>query len=208
MCPDRAPLSSVGVCLRPFPATVHQVSVRRFAPEHSVFGAGQIAQRSHCKWPAGFEQLKGNELLEAIHEAIVSALEGVPVKAAAISAPSATVLLQYCKRLAAGPTDPVALARSVTEKPPLEKGAAPPKPVPLEQVFAENDRIIILGEGGLGKTKALQRRERDLAEQYGRGAGCPVPVYVRLADYHGGEIENLVAERVNRVPDRIWEAIG
>jgi len=48
-----------------------------------------------------FEQLKGNELLEAIHEAIVSALEGVPVKAAPIPAPSATVLLQYCKRLAA-----------------------------------------------------------------------------------------------------------
>jgi HEAT repeat protein len=146
-----------------------------------------------------FEQIKGNDLLREIHVAIENlSAKDFSFKAASIPPPEESLLIEYCRRLAIRPAAQPVATRSVTEKPLSKATGAPPKPFPLEQAFADHRRMVLLGEGGLGKTMALRQRELTLAAKYAAGGGSPAPVYVRLADYDGGDIEALLAVQVNR----------
>ena len=147
-----------------------------------------------------FEQIKGNDLLREIHDDIENlSAKDFSFKAAPIPPPQQALLIEYCRRLANRPAGQPVAARSVTEKRRSKATGAPPKPFPLEQAFADHGRMILLGEGGLGKTIALRQRERTLAAKYAPAGGSPVPVYVRLADYDGSDIEPLLAAQVNHI---------
>lgn len=145
-----------------------------------------------------FEEIEANKVLSEIRDAIVAAAEkDVRVRAASISAPPAALLIKYCDGLSAGAITARFLARSAKER--SSSKGAPAEPSPLDQVFAGHDRVILVGEGGMGKTMALRHREQMLAGNYAGGEGSPVPVYLKLSDYRGEELESAVAERVNRV---------
>ncbi|HVW87493.1 MAG TPA: NACHT domain-containing protein, partial [Bryobacteraceae bacterium] len=147
-----------------------------------------------------YEQLRQNKLLETIRDVIASAVkDGIPIKTAPGYAPAASLLSEYCGRVAAGHPDQFLVDRKVRPKTLTTMRTAALAPVSLEEVFAEYDRIVLLGQGGLGKTRALRRREQDLAARYQSGAGVCVPVYLKLSEYRGGSIERLVADRINNV---------
>jgi hypothetical protein len=117
----------------------------------------------------------------------------------AIAVPSANDLTEYCTRLANRPMNQLFVQRIVTRAPRSNERTVATETLTLDKAIAENSHIILLGEGGLGKTSALQHRERNLAAQYLHGTSQYVPVYLRLADYRGGKIVKMIAERVNGV---------
>ena len=175
---------------------------------HAGQAAGRFVEHFVTAWKhtgsfatcaQSFEQIKGNDLLREIHVAIENlSAKDFSFKAASIPPPEESLLIEYCRRLAIRPAAQPVATRSVTEKPLSKATGAPPKPFPLEQAFADHRRMVLLGEGGLGKTMALRQRELTLAAKYAAGGGSPAPVYVRLADYDGGDIEALLAVQVNR----------
>lgn len=145
-----------------------------------------------------FEQIEANEVLAEIRDAIVAAAEkDIRVRAAPISAPTTALLIEYCDRLSAEAITAPFLARHATER--LDSRSAPAEPISLDQAFAGLERMILVGEGGIGKTTALRCREQMLAGIYAGEQGSLVPVYLKLSHYHGEELESAVAERVNGV---------
>jgi len=76
------------------------------------------------------------------------------------------------------------------------------KPEPLDAVLARERKLVLLGEPGIGKTTALLH----LAWEAARNQVSPrnlvsgeIPIYIELKYYEGGELETLLARRVNEM---------
>jgi HEAT repeat protein len=188
------------------------VSVRHPTPEaeHATekflehFTQAWVSKKSFRDLGLLFEDLRQTEGLTELSANIERAFEtifrtGVPVRLAAIPPPSPAVLAEYCQRIAQEQQQELLLNRRVfPEGGAAEARSEPGCALPLEQALGEHPRVAVLGEGGLGKTMAMRGRERDMAAQFGATGTC-VPVYLKMAEYQGGSIEQFVARRVNDV---------
>jgi HEAT repeat protein len=189
------------------------VSVRHPTPEaeHATerflyhFTRAWVSKKSFGDLALLFEELRQTEVLTELSASIERACEtifrtGVPIRLSAVPPPSPAFLAEYCQRIAQEQQQEFLLNRSVFR----EAGAAgarsePGRALPLEQALGEHPRVAVLGEGGLGKTMAMRDRERGMAAQFGAGTGACVPVYLKMAEYQGGSIEQFVARRVNDI---------
>ncbi|HEX4278513.1 MAG TPA: HEAT repeat domain-containing protein, partial [Bryobacteraceae bacterium] len=143
-----------------------------------------------------FEEIEQTDVLRSIQSALVVAFgQGVSIKAAHLPGPSQALLLEYCKRLKDRLLDAFPYERMVTAVPPPK--SPPAAPIPFAEALDRHDKLLLLGEGGLGKTMALRCREWDLARRYAGGESVSIPVFLRLATYGGETIERLVADRIN-----------
>jgi HEAT repeat protein len=94
------------------------------------------------------------------------------------------------------------------------------KPEPLDAVLAREKKLVLLGEPGIGKTTALLHLAWETAQRAMTAAQLPIfdcrlpiadhitnrkskienpfiPIYIELKYYEGGELETLLARRIN-----------
>jgi hypothetical protein len=94
------------------------------------------------------------------------------------------------------------------------------KPEPLDAVLAREKKLVLLGEPGIGKTTALLHLAWETAQRATTAAQLPIfdcqlpiadhitnrkskienpfiPIYIELKYYEGGELETLLARRIN-----------
>lgn len=177
------------------------------------FRQSWVAKKSFRPLAELFEQLRANDQIGELRSAIERAFDtisqtGLPTRAAAIPAPSDSLLLEYCERVTRDLRDEFLLKRSVHAEFASMAKHSPADIAPFETALAEHEHLVLLGEGGLGKTKALRSRERELAADFCAGNGSYIPVYLKLSEYQGGSIEQLVASRVNEVLTGSGQRLG
>jgi hypothetical protein len=96
------------------------------------------------------------------------------------------------------------------------------KPEPLDAVLAREKKLVLLGEPGIGKTTALLHLAWETAQRAMTAAQLPIfdcrlpiadhitnrkskienpfiPIYIELKYYEGGELETLLARRINEM---------
>ena len=147
-----------------------------------------------------FEEIQQNKTLDAIRSAIEAGLKtGFAMRTAPAFAPPAGLLLEYAKRLQDGVGETHYLDRMVVKKLRRSEHARLPEPAGLALTIDQNERAIVIGEGGLGKTMALRHREGQLAARYAGAAAGVVPVLLRMSGYSGGALERMVANRITEI---------
>jgi len=139
---------------------------------------------------------------------------GVPTFAATPHLPNALLLRAYLDQLVLSYARPGSIPRDVTGAskespagvllldPSPELSSAPE---PFETVLSREQKIVLLGEPGIGKTETL-RCMACIAAQSALGslssrAGMPdIPIYLELKFYNGeADLEELLAEAVDRL---------
>ena len=102
----------------------------------------------------------------------------------------------YIERTVSEREESLFLRTVMPYRPAAAEKEAPPEP--LEQALQRAQKLVLLGEPGMGKTTCLQHLAWQEAQRalHSDPIAC-IPIYVELKTYRGGELEALLAQRMD-----------